>query len=205
MFEWTIQHIVFIVGMLALTGIAAYTDTRFWKIPNKLTVPFFVMGWVYQLAFWGLPGLGDGLAGFALGFGTYFLVYFVSGGGGGDAKLMAAISVWMGFKLTLWLMIISTLLVAVDAAVVTIYKVLRYGTKKWMKQHLATGKTDAHGKPVFKKETIEQKRARRMLPFAIPVATATWLLMLINGAGFIKEGQLGPPRNPSQEQAQVER
>jgi len=84
------------------------------------------------------------------------------------------------------------------------YKVLRYGTKKWKKEHLATGKVDAKGKPVFKKETLEEKRARRMLPFAIPVATATWLLMLLNGSGVIKEGQLGPQRAAKQEQAQVD-
>ena len=38
MFEWTLQHIVFILGVGSLTALAAYTDTRFWKIPNKLTV-----------------------------------------------------------------------------------------------------------------------------------------------------------------------
>lgn len=204
MFEWTVQHVVFIVGVGLLTGLAAYTDTRFWKIPNKLTLPFFVAGWVYQIGFWGLPGLTDGFAGFALGFGTYFLVFFVAGGGGGDAKLMGALSVWLGFKMTLWLMILTTLIVIFDVAAITIYKVLRYGTKKWKKQYLATGKVDANGKPVFKKETQAEKQARRYLPFAIPVVTASWVLMLLNGAGFIKDGQLGPPRN-AQQQAQVAR
>ena len=73
MFEWTLQHIVFIVGVGLLTGIAAYTDTKMWKIPNKLTLPFFGLGWIYQIAFWGLPGLQDGMAAFAVGFGTYLL------------------------------------------------------------------------------------------------------------------------------------
>jgi prepilin peptidase CpaA len=205
MFQWTVQHIVFIIGVGLLTGIAAYTDTRFWKIPNKLTLPFFALGLVYQIAFFGLAGLQDGLGGFALGFGTYFLLFAVAGGGGGDVKLMGALSVWMGIKLTLILMIVSTLIVVVDVAVVTIYKVLRYGTKKWKAQHLATGKVDAKGKPVFKTETIAEKQARRIMPFAIPVATATWVVLLLNGAGFIKEGQLGPPRNAPQSQAQVER
>lgn len=205
MFEWTMQQIVFIVGVSLLTGIAAYTDTRFWKIPNKLTVPFFVLGLVYQVAFWGWPGLQDGLGGFALGFGTYFLLFLVAGGGGGDVKLMGALSVWMGVKLTLLLMIVSTLIVLIDVAIVTVYKVMRYGMKSWKKQYLATGKTDARGKPVFKTETIAEKQSRRFLPFAIPVGCAAWLLMLLNGTGFIKEGQLGPPRNVSQHQARVEK
>ena len=204
MFNWTLQHIVFILGVGSLTGLAAYTDTRFWKIPNKLTFPFFLAGWIYQAAFWGLPGLQDGFGGFVLGFGTYFLVFFVAGGGGGDAKLMGAVSVWLGFKMTLWLMIISTLLFVIDVAVITLYKVLRFGTKKWKKQYLATGKIDARGKPVLKTETQEEKRSRRFLPFAIPVVTAAWLLMLLNGAGFIKDGQLGPSRQAPQQQAQVD-
>ena len=206
MFDWTVQHIVFVVGVGLLTAIAAYTDTRFWKIPNKLTMPFFLLGWVYQLAFWGWMGLGDGLGGFLLGFGTYFLLFVVAGGGGGDVKLMGSLSVWLGIKLTLLLMIVTTFIVVVDVAIVTLYKVLRYGTKKWKKQYLATGKIDERGKPVFKTETIAQKQARRFLPFAIPVGAGTWLLMLLNGTGVIKEGQLGPPRTvPQQEHAQVDR
>lgn len=203
MFEWTIQHVAFIVGVTLLTGIAAYSDARKFRIPNKLTIPFFVLGWIYQVSFWGLMGLGDGLAGFALGFGTFFILWIIKGGGAGDTKLMGALSVWMGFKLTLWLMIFSTVIVVIDSIVISMYKVLRYGVKKWKKQHLATGKVDARGKPVFKQETLEEKQSRRMLPFAIPVATASWLLMLLNGAGFIKEGQLGPPRVLPQEQARV--
>lgn len=205
MFEWTIQHIVFILGVGLFTVCAAYTDIRFWKIPNKLTIPFFAMGWVYQACFWGFHGLSDGCLGFLVGFGTYFLLFLVAGGGGGDVKLVGALSVWLGLKLTILLMVVSTLVVIVDVAIVTFYKVLRYGTRKWKQQYLATGKLDSRGKPVFKKETIEEKQARRFLPFAVPVAGSTWLLMALNGAGFIKEGQLGPPRNVPQHQAQVER
>lgn len=204
MFEWTLQHIAFIVGVTVLTGIAVYTDARKFRIPNKLTMPFFVLGWIYQVSFWGLPGLGDGFLGFVVGFGTYLILWFVAGGGAGDTKLMGALSVWMGLRLTIWLMILSTLFVVIDSIAISMYKVLRYGAKKWKKEHLATGKVDAKGKPVFKKETPEEKRARRMLPFAVPVAMATLLLMLLNGAGIIKEGQLGPQRAAKQEQAQVD-
>jgi prepilin peptidase CpaA len=203
MFEWTLQHIVFIVGVGLLTGIAVYTDTKLWKIHNKLTVPFFALGWIYQIAFWGLPGLQDGLAGFAVGFGTYLLLFMVAGGGGGDVKLVGALSVWLGLKLTVWMMVASTLIVILDVAAITLYKVLRHGMQKWKRDYLATGKVDAKGKVVVKQETLVQKQKRRILPFAIPVAMATWLLMLLNGAGVIKEGQLGPQRQPVKQQAQV--
>ena len=205
MFEWTLQHIVFILGVGLLTGIAVYTDTKLWKIHNKLTVPFFALGLIYQIAFWGWgsPGLLDGLAGFAVGFGTYLLLFMVAGGGGGDVKLVGALSVWLGLKLTVWMMVASTLIVIFDVAAITLYKVLRHGMRKWKRDYLATGKVDAKGKVVLKQETLTQKQKRRILPFAIPVAMATWLLMLLNGAGVIKEGQLGPPKPPAKVQAQV--
>jgi prepilin peptidase CpaA len=203
MFEWTIQHIVFIAGVSLLTGIAVYTDARLWKIHNKLTVPFFALGWVYQAAFWGLPGLQDGLAGFVVGFGTYLLLFMVAGGGGGDVKLVGALSVWLGLRLTVWMMATSTLIVIIDVAAITFYRVMRYGMQQWKNDDLATGKVDAKGTTVTVPATREQRQKRRILPFAIPVAMATWLLMLLNGSGIIKEGQLGPPRQPIQLPAQV--
>lgn len=202
MIDWTLQHIVFVLAVMLLTGIAAYTDIRFWKIPNKLTLPFFALGWIYQASFWGLPGVADGFWGFLIGFGTYFILFAVAGGGGGDVKLMGALSVWLGFRLTLVMMVMSTVIVILDVAAVTLYKVMRYGTKKWKRDHLATGKTDERGKSVHRTETSEEKQKRRILPFAVPVAMATWLLMLLAGTGLIKNKQLTPHNMPNG-QAQV--
>ncbi|MBI1345611.1 hypothetical protein GC163_04920 [bacterium] len=185
---WNPQHLVFVAAILGLTTTAAYTDIRRRKIPNWLTIPFFVAGWVYQAWFHGWAGLSDGGLGFAIGFGTYFVLWAVAGGGGGDVKLMGAISVWLGFRLTLYLMVVSTLLVVIDSVVVTLYTVLRFGVRQFKKQYLATGKTDANGKPIFE-ETTEQRRQRRILPFAVPLALAAWLVMLADGT-ILKGGQL---------------
>ena len=207
---WTAQHIVFIVALLGFTLATAYTDTFRWKIPNKLTLPFFGLGLVYQLVFWGLGpwnglmdthGLLDGLMGFGLGFGLYFALWIVAGGGGGDVKLMGALGAWLGFKLTFFLIITSLVMVVIDGVIVTIYKVLRNGMKDFKKKHLATGKTNAKGKAgLSEQETQLDKRKRRVLPFAIPVAMAVWLVMLSNAVGVIKGGQLGPERQPQPRQ-----
>lgn len=205
---WTVQHLVFVISLVSFTLATAYTDTFRWKIPNKLTLPFFGLGLLYQIVFWGVEpwhglmdthGLLDGLAGFVLGFGLYFALWFVAGGGAGDVKLMGALGVWLGFKLTFFLIIASLFMVVFDSIVVMIYRVLRMGAKRYKQQYLATGKTDAKGKPVFKQETREEKRKRRMLPFAIPVAMAVWLVMLTNAVGVIKGGQLGPAKQPKQQ------
>jgi len=205
---WTVQHMVFVVSLVSFTLATAYTDTFRWKIPNKLTLPFFGLGLLYQIVFWGVEpwnglmdthGLLDGLAGFVLGFGLYFALWFVAGGGAGDVKLMGALGVWLGFKLTFFLIIASLFMVVFDSIVVMIYRVLRMGAKRYKQQYLATGKVDAKGKPVFKQETRDEKRKRRMLPFAIPVAMAVWLVMLTNAVGVIKGGQLGPAKQAKQQ------
>ena len=215
---WTVQHSVFVIAIVVFTLATAYTDTYRWKIPNKLTIPFFGLGLVYQLVFWGVGswkglmethGLLDGLAGFGLGFGLYFVLWIVAGGGGGDVKLMGALGAWLGFKLTFFLIIASLVMVVIDGILVTLYKILRNGTKNFKKQHLATGKTNVKGQPVFQQESENDRRKRRMLPFAIPVAMATWLVMLTNAAGLIRGGPLGPERQLEQglrhQQAAAER
>lgn len=185
--SWTPEQLVFIAAIVALTATAAYTDIRRHRIPNWLTLPFFAAGWIYQGWSHGWGGLQDGMAGFALGFGTYFVLWMIAGGGGGDVKLMGAISVWLGFRLTLYVMIISTLLVVLDSAIVALYTILRFGFRQFKKQYLATGKTDAQGKPVYG-ETTPQRRQRRMIPFAVPLAMAAWLVLLANST-ILKGGQ----------------
>jgi prepilin peptidase CpaA len=187
---WTPQHIVFIAAIVGLTATAAYTDLRKRRIPNWLTLPFFALGWVYQGWSHGWGGLQDAGLAFVVGFGTYFVLWMVAGGGGGDVKLMGAISVWLGFKLTLYVMVVSTLLVVIDSMVVTLYTVLRFGVRRFKKQYLATGKTDSQGRPIFG-ETANQRQQRRMIPFAVPLAMATWLVLLADGT-ILKGGQLGP-------------
>lgn len=78
--------------------VAAYTDIRWGKIYNWLTLPAIVLGWVLNFAFDGLPGLGTSLAGFALAFGIGFVLFNLKALTGGDVKLIAAIGALMGVK-----------------------------------------------------------------------------------------------------------
>ena len=72
MIEISPQLVVFLVAVGVFTVTAAILDLRIKKIPNKLTLPFFGAGIVYQLAFnqlgngIGSPGLIDSAAAFAI-------------------------------------------------------------------------------------------------------------------------------------------
>lgn len=178
---------IYLLAVIGLTAVAVYTDLRFRKIPNWLTIPFFFLGWVYQGYFRGTEGLTDGLAGFALGFGTYFALWMVAGGGGGDAKLAGALSVWLGFRSMLLVMVLSTLLVVLDAAVVLFYRVARDGLRGLKKQYALRETSDTRGKPELAEGAARAQR--RIVPFAVPLGLATWLLTALSVYGRLSHGR----------------
>jgi prepilin peptidase CpaA len=187
--EW-LHSVVFVGGVLLLTGISAYTDTRSRRIPNWLTISAFVAGLIYQAVFHQWPGLADAGQAFAVGFGTFFVLWLIGGGGGGDVKLMGALSVWLGLKLTLYAMVLSMVFVVVGTGIVMTWTVLRHGVKRMKKKYLATGRTDAQGR-LITTETVQQRQDRRVMAYAVPVALATWLVMLLNSVA-VHHGRLGP-------------
>lgn len=138
----------------------------------------FFAGWIYQIvmsAMYGWHHLGSAALGFLIGFGTLFVLWFVGGGGGGDVKLMGALSVWLGFRLTLYVLIVSTLLVLTITVGVVLGTLLTRGVRGSKRKYLATGKTKKGEKP--RTETLEEKQNRRIMAYATPVAVATWLVL----------------------------
>jgi prepilin peptidase CpaA len=89
--------VVICIGML----VAAFIDLWKFKVPNKLTFPIIITGWLLGLAnSFGL-GAGDGgivsaLAGTALGFALLIPVYAIGGMGAGDVKMTMGFGSWIG-------------------------------------------------------------------------------------------------------------
>lgn len=143
------------VGAVALLTLAAMVwDYRARRIPNALTLPAFFLGVAYQAAFRGLPGLTDAGLGFLIGFGTLFVLWLIGGGGGGDVKLMGALSVWLGAKLVTEVLIVSVILVWLAALFYFIFR------------------KDGQ-------DTSDPKR-RQVIAFAIPAGLATWLIVMLH-------------------------
>ena len=180
MFGLSLGSTLLVVVAALFTAVAAGWDLRTRRIPNKLTFPVFCAGWVYQAIDRGWTGLGDAGLGFLVGFGILFVLWIVGGGGGGDVKLMGALSVWLGFRLTLLVMIVSTAVVLVITFGVFIWTLMTRGIRASQEKYLATGKLtekQVQAGKKFDKETAVQKQQRRVLPFAVPVALATWLVI----------------------------
>jgi len=187
--------------LLAAYGSAIYEHWPFWlvtvvlivaavidgfelRVPNLITYPFMIGGWIYSFCFQnGLEGLGWSLAGTLLGMSILMLFYAVGGMGAGDVKLMGGVGAWIYWTHT-WYCIIGF---AVVGAILAIGMVLVSG--KW-KHHYHQFWVIANEIMVIrdpeKLSTIaaERKPTMMLLPYGIPIAIATisyflWMGMLI--------------------------
>jgi prepilin peptidase CpaA len=157
-----------LVGLF--TAAAAFTDWRVHKIPNYLTVPAAVLGVAYHTL---MPsselGLLWSVVGFFIGFGLLLLPWLLGGGGMGDVKLLAALGAWLGPKLLLFSFAGSVFFAAIMALSMLIYSALTAGVIKTKKDFLVP--------PSDAKDTKKKKPKKRAVPFAVPVAVSTWLLL----------------------------
>jgi prepilin peptidase CpaA len=176
----SVSQVVLVIVLAVFTSAAVVWDTRYRRIPNKLTIPMFFAGWVYQAVFHQWSGLADGALGFVIGFGVLFALWFIGGGGGGDVKLMGALSVWLGYRMTLMVLVVSTVFILVGTTCVVVYSVFRRGIQGSQDRYLGTKKQtrqEARKARRIGAETVEQKQDRRIMTYALPVALATWLVV----------------------------
>lgn len=170
------SELMIVIAMGLFTAVAAVIDLRTRRIPNKMTVPVFVAGIVFQIGcmifaprfptVW--AAIADLLKAFGVGFGVLFILWMIGGGGGGDVKLMGAISVWLGFERTLYVLALSTVVVLLGTMAAMCWSVVRRGLDN-------TKKDVSRAKEV---PASSAKAPRRIMTFAFPVAVATWVVLL---------------------------
>lgn len=124
-----IQMIFINVLAVLVLCVALYTDLRYHKIPNKLTLPAIVGGLLLSTIFSGFEGLLFSLKGLALGIGVFLIPFAMGGLGGGDVKLMGAIGALKGWSFALHAALFTALWGGVIALLAIIicrrFKVLR--------------------------------------------------------------------------------
>jgi prepilin peptidase CpaA len=167
------MHVGFdFVALVALyVTIAAVLDYRTRKIPNWLTVSAALLGLAYNS--FALGGLGPltAIAGFVVGFGLLLLPWLLGGGGMGDVKLLAALGAWLGPVVILVSFGLAAMLAALAAVIIMSSAIASVGYSRTRRKYVQAGAADstAPGSPPAK--------ARRVLPFAVPVAVSTWLVL----------------------------
>jgi prepilin peptidase CpaA len=86
----------FALGALFLSILAMMIDLKTARVPNWLTAGGLIAGFCVRTCLAGGAGLETALAGALFGGGILFIPFLVRGIGGGDVKLMAAVSAWLG-------------------------------------------------------------------------------------------------------------
>lgn len=163
-------RLFFVAGIILYTAVTCWTDLRTRKIYNWTTLPMWILGWVYQATFFRWEGISSGMAGFAIGFGMFFVLWILRVAGGGDVKLMGALGVWLGGPLTLKVIIASLIFVAGGIAV----RLLAQTTSRSQVAKPLSADTN----PQMETKPSQRKSAR-LMAFAPPVALGTWSVLLL--------------------------
>jgi len=161
---------VAVVG--AFVTAAAVTDYRTRKIPNWLTVPMAVVGLAYHSFAPGGFGPLLALAGFGVGFILLLLPWLLGGGGMGDVKLLAALGTWLGPVYILAAFALGVGFAGMLAVSMMVASVVNKGISATQSKYLAAG---IGGATVTGSGPV--KKPKRFLPFVIPVALGTWLVL----------------------------
>lgn len=169
--------------------VAAVIDGRKLKVPNWLTYPFIISGWIFSAAAcaWsGDPwwhGLGGSLFGTAVGLGLLLPAYAVGGMGAGDVKLLMGVGAWVHGEVTFYAFCVSAIVGAILAILLV---ALRGAWRRHYCQFMMILHDMATVRDPVKlsEQAAERKSSMLLLPYGIPIAMGTimyfaWTGMLL--------------------------
>jgi prepilin peptidase CpaA len=163
--------------------VAAVIDGYKLKVPNWLTFPMIISGWVYSTVYSpyaGWEGLMFSLVGTVIGLALLLPAYAIGGMGAGDVKLLAGIGAWVWGTVTLWAFAVS----AIVGGLIAIGMVLvqrRWGkhqTQFWMICNEILTVKDPEKLSAI---AAERKPSMLLLPYGIPIAIGTIAYFFVAG------------------------
>lgn len=151
--------------------VAAVIDGLYLKVPNKITYPLIVAGWIYSTAVGGWPGLGWSLAATFFGLALLFGLHLIGGMGAGDVKLLAGIAAFVHMEHT-WYIFVATTIVGAIMAIIQI-GVSGQWAKHWFQAHAILQEilTVRNADKLYE-ISQERKPRMRLLPYGIPMTVA---------------------------------
>ena len=163
--------------------VAAIIDGKQLKVPNWITFPMILSGWVFNTTVLGWEGLGLSLVGTVVGLALLLPAYAIGGMGAGDVKLLAGVGAWVGSTVTFYAFCLS----AIIGGVIAVAMVLcRRGWNKHKTQFfMILNEITTVGSPTeLATIAAERKSSMLLLPYGIPIAIGTilyffWAGMLV--------------------------
>lgn len=161
--NWTVWFVTVVLI------VAAVIDGAILKVPNWLTFPFIICGWIHWTLQDGVSGLGWSLLGTFVGMMLLLVLRNVGGMGAGDVKLLAGVGAWLGTVVTLYAFAAT----AIVGGIMAVIMILRSG--QWAK-HVAMSHQILHEwKTIRSPQKLsqiarERKPNMKLLPYGIPMA-----------------------------------
>jgi prepilin peptidase CpaA len=113
---------VVLAGAVLVASVAGWTDLRWRRIPNWVTVPGLLIGISANTVLSGWTGLKDSLLGAAIGLALLLPFVLLRSLGAGDWKLAGALGAFTGPGLLVDLLLASVFVAGVMALALVIYK-----------------------------------------------------------------------------------
>ncbi len=160
-------------GMVSVVLIvAAIIDGIKLKVPNWITFPMIISGWIASAVFFHWVGLGASLAGTFLGLALLLPAYAIGGMGAGDVKLLAGVGAWVGVSQVFWAFCISCVIGGIIAVAMVLF------ARKW-KHHsqqfkgILTEILVVRDPEKLSQIAGDRKPTMMLLPYGIPIAIGT--------------------------------
>lgn len=166
--------------------VAAVIDGLQLKVPNWITFPMIISGWVYSATlspYPGWEGLAYSLIGTVVGLALLLPAYAIGGMGAGDVKLMAGIGAWVWGTTTALSFGVSAIVGGLIAIGMVLYR------KSWDKHHgqfwsILNEISSVKDPEKLAAIAAERKPTMMLLPYGIPIAIGTiayfgWAGMLV--------------------------
>jgi prepilin peptidase CpaA len=180
-YGWLVMAVSWLVSIVLV--VAAVIDGRKLKVPNWITWPLVLSGWIAGAILFGWAGLGWSVAGTLVGLGLLLPAYAIGGMGAGDVKLLAGVGAWIGITDTFWAFVVSVIVGAVISIAMVLYR------RDWSKHQnqlwvILTEILVIRNPTELSAIAADRKKSMLLLPYGIPIAIGTvayfvWTGMLL--------------------------
>ena len=163
--------------------VAAVIDGLKLKVPNWITFPMIISGWIYNATlsdYAGWEGLMYSVLGTIVGLALLLPAYAIGGMGAGDVKLLAGVGAWVWSTTTLYAFAVSTIVGGIIAVLMVLLQ------RKWGKHHaqfwmICTEILTVKDPEQLAAIAAERKPSMMLLPYGIPIAIGTIAYFAVAG------------------------
>ncbi len=169
------------VWLVSITLVlAAVIDGVKLKVPNWITFPLILGGWIYAWGTGGWEGLGSSLLGTAVGLALLLPLYAIGGMGAGDVKLLGGVGAWVGASVTFYAFCLSAVVGGVIALAMVLYR------RAWKKHRdnflmIVHEVLTVRDPSTLAAMAAQRKSSMLLLPYGIPLAIGTIAYFLWTG------------------------